>query len=128
MTFSLLFASQGFGFNLNIFETNVINLAIVIFGLYKFLPGFLGGILERRRNAILSDLQEAEESLLLISLGAVFALSVTLLVVTIQMVARSLFWTVLQQACRQTKIHKFSDFYTFFKSPSKTPIFTKEFS
>jgi len=59
-----LFASHGgFGLNLNLFETNIINLAIVIFGLWKFLPGFLGGILERRRNAILSDLQDAEQRL-----------------------------------------------------------------
>ena len=60
---SLIFASQGFGLNLNIFETNLINLAVVVFGLYKFLPGFLGKILERRRTTIISDLQEAEERL-----------------------------------------------------------------
>ena len=61
---SLIFASEGFGLNLNIFETNIINLAVVVFGLYKFLPGFLGKILERRRTAILSDLKEAEEKLI----------------------------------------------------------------
>ena len=60
---SLIFASQGFGLNLNIFETNIINLAVVIFGLYKFLPGFIGKILERRRTTILSDLKEAEDRL-----------------------------------------------------------------
>ncbi len=59
----LIFASEGFGLNLNIFETNIINLAVVVFGLYKFLPGFLGKILERRRTTILSDLKEAEERL-----------------------------------------------------------------
>ena len=59
----LIFASEGFGLNLNIFETNIINLAVVVFGLYKFLPGFLGKILERRRNSILSDLKEAEDRL-----------------------------------------------------------------
>lgn len=60
----LILASHGgFGLNLNPFETNIINLAIVIAGLWKFLPGFLGGILERRRNAILADLQEAEQRL-----------------------------------------------------------------
>ena len=57
------FASQGFGLNLNLFETNILNLAVVIFGLYKFLPGFLGKILERRRTSILSDLNDAEEKL-----------------------------------------------------------------
>ena len=60
---SLIFASQGFGLNLNIFETNSLNLAVVIFGLYKFLPGFLGKILEKRRTSILSDLKEAEDRL-----------------------------------------------------------------
>ncbi len=69
---SLIFASEGFGLNLNIFETNILNLAVVVFGLYKFLPGFLGKILERRRTSIilerrrttiLSDLKEAEDRL-----------------------------------------------------------------
>jgi F-type H+-transporting ATPase subunit b len=64
MTLPALFASDGgFGLNLNVFETNVINLAIVIFGLYQFLPNFLGGILERRRAIILADLKDAEERL-----------------------------------------------------------------
>ena len=57
------FASEGFGLNLDLFETNIINLAVVIFGLYKFLPGFLGKILEKRRTSILTDLQDAEERL-----------------------------------------------------------------
>jgi len=59
----LIFASEGFGLNLNLFETNIINLAVVVFGLYKFLPGFLGKILERRRTSILTDLKDAEERL-----------------------------------------------------------------
>lgn len=64
MTLPSLFASHGgFGLNLNVFETNIINLAIVIFGLYKFLPNFLGGILERRRAIILADLKDTEERL-----------------------------------------------------------------
>jgi F-type H+-transporting ATPase subunit b len=64
MTFPSLFANHGgFGLNLNLFETNIINLAIVIFALYKFLPNFLGGILERRRAIILADLKDAEERL-----------------------------------------------------------------
>ncbi len=63
MTLPIIFANEGFGLNLNLFETNIINLAVVIFGLYKFLPNFLGGILERRRTAILTDLHEAEDRL-----------------------------------------------------------------
>ncbi len=63
MNCSSLIAAAGFGLNLNLFETNVINLAVVIFGLYKFLPNFLGSILQRRRDAILIDLKDAEERL-----------------------------------------------------------------
>jgi len=55
--------SGGFGLNFNLFETNIINLAIVIAGLVWFLKGFLGGILERRREAILTDLRDAEQRL-----------------------------------------------------------------
>lgn len=63
MTF-LFFASHGgFGLNLNPFETNIINLAIVIAGLIYFLRGFLGGILERRKSAIVADLKDAEQRL-----------------------------------------------------------------
>ena len=63
MNFPLMFAEGGFGLNFNLFEANVFNLALVIFGLYKFLPLFLGGILERRRATILTDLTDAEERL-----------------------------------------------------------------
>jgi len=64
MSLPILMASHGgFGLNLDPFETNIINLAIVIAGLVWFLRGFLGGILERRRNAILTDLKDAEDRL-----------------------------------------------------------------
>jgi len=63
MTFPMTFATEGFGLNFNLFETNILNLAVVIFGLYKFLPGFLGSILEKRREVILSDLKDAEDRL-----------------------------------------------------------------
>jgi F-type H+-transporting ATPase subunit b len=59
----LLASHGGFGLNFNLFETNIINLAIVIAGLVWFLRGFLGGILERRRQAILADLADAEKRL-----------------------------------------------------------------
>ncbi|MFN9547668.1 MAG: F0F1 ATP synthase subunit B [Cyanobacteriota bacterium] len=59
----LLASHGGFGLNFDLFETNIINLAIVIAGLVWFLRGFLGGILERRREAIVHDLREAEERL-----------------------------------------------------------------
>jgi F-type H+-transporting ATPase subunit b len=61
---SVLFAHHGgFGFNLNLFETNLINLVIVIGVLTWFLRGFLGGMLDRRRQSILADLSDAEERL-----------------------------------------------------------------
>ena len=49
--------------NFNPLETNLDNLAIVIGVLVWFLRGFLGGILERRRAAILQDLKDAESRL-----------------------------------------------------------------
>ncbi len=60
---ALLASQGGFGLNLDLFETNVINLAIVIAAMVWFLPKVLGGILERRRSAILSDLEDAEQRL-----------------------------------------------------------------
>lgn len=59
----LLAHQGGFALNLNPFETNLINLVIVIGVLVWFLKGFLGGILERRRSAILADLADAEQRL-----------------------------------------------------------------
>ena len=49
-----LLATEGFGLNFNLFETNILNWAVVVFGLYKFLPGFLGKMLQK-------DLSSAEE-------------------------------------------------------------------
>ena len=63
MNYSLIFATGGFGLNLNLFETNLLNLAVVAFGLYKFLPNFLGSMLEKRRSSILQDLKDAEDRL-----------------------------------------------------------------
>lgn len=57
------FATEGFGLNLNLFETNVLNWAVVVFGLYKFLPGFLGKMLQKRREGILLELKDAEDRL-----------------------------------------------------------------
>ncbi|MFO0017601.1 MAG: F0F1 ATP synthase subunit B [Synechococcaceae cyanobacterium] len=63
MTYPLLASHGSFGLNFNLFETNIINLAIVIAGLIYFLRGFLGGILERRKASIVADLKDAEERL-----------------------------------------------------------------
>ena len=62
-SFPLFAHHGGFGLNLNLLDTNLINLVIVIGVLVWFLRGFLGGILERRRQAILTDLRDAEERL-----------------------------------------------------------------
>jgi F-type H+-transporting ATPase subunit b len=50
----------GFGFNLDLIETNVINLAIVIGVLVYFLRGFLSKALSDRSSAIEVALTEAE--------------------------------------------------------------------
>ncbi|MEX1316405.1 MAG: F0F1 ATP synthase subunit B [Synechococcaceae cyanobacterium] len=63
-TATALFAHHGgFGLNLNPLDTNLINLVIVIGVLVWFLRGFLGGILERRRQSILAELADAEQRL-----------------------------------------------------------------
>jgi len=59
----LLASHGGFGLNLNPLETNLVNLAIAIGVLTWFLRGFFGDILERRRQSILSDLQDAKQRL-----------------------------------------------------------------
>ncbi|MBD1860660.1 MULTISPECIES: F0F1 ATP synthase subunit B [Trichocoleus] len=51
----------GFGLNFDILETNLINLAIIIFVLFYFGRKFLGGILTERRSAIETAIQDAEK-------------------------------------------------------------------
>jgi len=63
MAAPLLLATEGFGVDLDILNSNLVNLAILIPVLVWFLKGFLGGILSRRREAILQDLHEAESRL-----------------------------------------------------------------
>jgi F-type H+-transporting ATPase subunit b len=52
--------SKGFGLNLNLFETNIINLAIVIGVVVYFLKGALTKTLSERSAAIETALSEAE--------------------------------------------------------------------
>lgn len=63
MATPLLPATEGFGVDLDLLNGNLVNLAILIPVLVWFLKGFLGGILSRRREAILQDLNEAESRL-----------------------------------------------------------------
>jgi len=51
----------GFGLNFDIFETNLINLLIVIGVLVYFGRGFLGKILTERRSAIEEAINDAEK-------------------------------------------------------------------
>ena len=63
MATPFLLATEGFGVDLDLLNSNLVNLAILIPILVWFLKGFLGGILSRRRGAILEDLHEAESRL-----------------------------------------------------------------
>ncbi|HIK27066.1 MAG: F0F1 ATP synthase subunit B [Oscillatoriaceae bacterium SKW80] len=54
-------AKAGFGLNLDILETNIVNLLIVIGILFYFGRGFLGNILSERRAKIETAIREAEE-------------------------------------------------------------------
>jgi F-type H+-transporting ATPase subunit b len=51
----------GFGFNTNIFETNIINLAAVVGIVVTFVGKNLTSLLEDRKNTILQNLQEANQ-------------------------------------------------------------------
>jgi len=51
---------QGFGVNTNLLETNVLNLAVVIGVVIKVVGDSLRSLLDQRRQAILSTLQEAD--------------------------------------------------------------------
>jgi F-type H+-transporting ATPase subunit b len=51
----------GFGLNLNILETNLINLAILVGVLIYYAPKTLGKTLSERRSQIAEEIAEAEE-------------------------------------------------------------------
>jgi F-type H+-transporting ATPase subunit b len=52
--------AHGFGINTDIFEANLINLAIVIGVVVYFGKGFLGKVLSERRAAIASEIKDSE--------------------------------------------------------------------
>jgi F-type H+-transporting ATPase subunit b len=52
---------HGFGFNTNVFETNIINLAAVVGIVVSFVGNNLNSILQDRKNTILKNLQEANQ-------------------------------------------------------------------
>jgi F-type H+-transporting ATPase subunit b len=52
---------EGFGFNGNILETNIINLAVVIGVVVTFVGDAIRSLLENRRQLIVNTLQQAEQ-------------------------------------------------------------------
>ena len=54
-------AEEGFGLNLDLLDTNLINLGILIAVLLYFAPGFIGKILSERRATIEQAITEAEK-------------------------------------------------------------------
>jgi len=48
---------QGFGLNTNLFETNILNLTVVIGVVIKVVGDSLRSLLDQRRKTILSTLQ-----------------------------------------------------------------------
>ena len=57
---SSLFLGHGFGFNTNILETNVINLAVVIGVVVTFVGDAVRELLNNRKETILNNLREAD--------------------------------------------------------------------
>jgi F-type H+-transporting ATPase subunit b len=51
--------SKSFDLNFDLFETNIINLAIVIYFLYSFGKGILNELLETRINSISKSLEDS---------------------------------------------------------------------
>jgi F-type H+-transporting ATPase subunit b len=52
---------QGFGFNTNLFETNILNLAVVLGIVVTFVGEALSTLLDQRRRIILATIQEADQ-------------------------------------------------------------------
>lgn len=54
-------SGEGFGFNTNILETNIINLSVVIALVISFVGDALRSLLENRKQTILKNLLEADQ-------------------------------------------------------------------
>ena len=52
---------QGFGFNTDLFETNILNLTVVVGIVVTFVGDALRNLLDQRRQMILSTLQEVDQ-------------------------------------------------------------------
>ena len=62
-SFSTQISDQGVSLNTDIFETNVINIALLVGGLFYLLSGALSESLEERQKKILGAIQESQERL-----------------------------------------------------------------
>ena len=62
-SFSIQFADGGVSLNLDIFEANLVNIALLVGGLYYLLSGVLAESLSERQQKILGAIQESEEKL-----------------------------------------------------------------
>jgi F-type H+-transporting ATPase subunit b len=58
-----LSSGKGFGFNSNFLETNVINIALLLTGVFYLGNNFLTSALELRQQKVTEAIQEAEERL-----------------------------------------------------------------
>jgi F-type H+-transporting ATPase subunit b len=58
---SLIFSGHGFGFNTNILETNVINLAVVIAVVVSVVGDAVRELLKNRKETIINNLRQAED-------------------------------------------------------------------
>lgn len=65
ITIGSLFPGHGFGLNTNIFETNVINLAVVIGVVISFVGDAVRELLKNRKEIILNNLREADNRALM---------------------------------------------------------------
>ena len=59
--FANLPVGEGFGFNTNILETNIINLAVVVAVVITFVGDALRSLLENRKQTVLNNLREADQ-------------------------------------------------------------------
>lgn len=59
--FTNLPLGEGFGFNTNILETNIINLAVVLAIVITFVGDALRSLLENRKQTVLNNLREADQ-------------------------------------------------------------------
>lgn len=63
MPYLILLNNNSFGLNLDLFETNIINLAILLIGLFIVISNFFKELLGSRKTKIILEIENAETSL-----------------------------------------------------------------